>query len=113
MRHLVFRPRAEAEIRDARRTYEQSRTGLGKAFAEAVDIAVDGIVRNPLLHARVFGETRRVFVRGYPYQIFFRVTGARIVVVAVMHDRQHPRRWQRRACLVGEPTLTQSRERKR
>jgi plasmid stabilization system protein ParE len=111
MRILVFRLGAEAEILDACRYYENSRAGLGKAFANAVSIALDRIVRAPLAPACVEDEIRRVFVRRFPYAVLYEVSPARIRVVSVLHNRRHPRRWQRlkmRTMAVG-----QSRDRKR
>ena len=93
---LVFRPQAESELLDARRWYEERRPGLGRAFATAVAEAVAGIVENPLAYPRVHGETRRALVRRFPYAIYFRVLADELVVLAVMHGRRLPRRWQSR-----------------
>ncbi|MBI3079345.1 MAG: type II toxin-antitoxin system RelE/ParE family toxin [Deltaproteobacteria bacterium] len=93
---LVFRPQAESELLDARRWYEERRLGLGRAFAMAVDEAVAGIVENPSAYPRVHGETRRALVRRFPYAIYFRVLPDEVIVLAVMHGRRLPRRWQSR-----------------
>jgi toxin ParE1/3/4 len=93
---LVFRPEAEAELLEARGWYEQQRTGLGRTFAAAVDKAIEGIVQNPLAHPRLHGETRRGLVHKLPYAIYFRLIADELVVLAVMHGRRMPRRWQSR-----------------
>jgi plasmid stabilization system protein ParE len=111
MRVLVFRPEVEAEILDACRYYENSRAGLGKAFENAVNVAFDRIVTGPLAPSSVDEEIRRVFVRGFPYGIYYEVLPALIRVVAVVHKRRHPRRWQRRKMITM--AVGQSRERKR
>jgi toxin ParE1/3/4 len=111
MRTLAFRPEVEAEILDAYRYYENSRAGLGKAFKDAVKIAVDRSVRAPLAFARVDEEIRRVLVRGFPYSVFYEVLPAYVRVVAILHNRRHPRRWQRRK--MSEMAVDQSRVRKR
>lgn len=93
---LVFRPQAEAELLDARAWYEEQRPGLGQTFAAAVDRALAGIVQNPLAYPRVHGETRRALLQRFPYAIYFRVVSDELVVLAVMHGRRLPRRWQSR-----------------
>jgi plasmid stabilization system protein ParE len=93
---LVFRPQAESELLDARRWYEERRPGLGRAFATAVADAVADVLENPLAHPRVHGETRRALVRRFPYAVYFRVLPDELVVLAVMHGRRLPRRWQSR-----------------
>ena len=76
---LVFRPEAETELLDARAWYEEER-----------------LLQNPLAYPRVKGETRRAVVRRFPYAVYFRPIGDEIIVLAVMHGRRLPRRWQSR-----------------
>lgn len=111
MRILVFRPDVEAEILDACRYYENSRAGLGKAFENAVKLAFEAIVRAPLAPACVDEGTRRVFVRGFPYSVYYEMLPTCIRVLAVAHQRRHPRRWQRRK--MSAVAVGQSRDRKR
>ena len=93
---LVFRPEVEAELLDARAWYEGERIGLGAVFAAAVEATVAAILPNPLAYPRVKGDTRRALVRRFPYAVYFRSIGDEIVVLAVMHGRRLPRRWQSR-----------------
>ena len=94
--HLVLRPQAEAELLDARDWHKGQRPGLGGAFAAEVDAALARIVQAPLAYPRVQFETRRAVVRRFPYAIYFRAMPDEIVVLAVIHGRRHPRRWQSR-----------------
>jgi plasmid stabilization system protein ParE len=96
MRPLEFRSRAEDEILDAYRWYQQSRYGLGKAFADAVESAIARIVRIPFVHPCVDEETRRAPVHDFPYAIYYEVLLTHIDVVSITHTRRNPRRWQRR-----------------
>lgn len=93
---LVLRPQAETEVLNARDWYEDQRPGLGDAFATEVDRAVVGILQAPLAHPRVQIEIRRALLRRFPYAIYFRATPDEIVVLAVIHGRRHPQRWQSR-----------------
>ena len=91
---VVFRPQAEGEVRAARGWYEEQRPGLGARFADAIEQSVQRIVSNPLAFPLVHGEIRRAVVRQFPYAVYFRVHEDDIVVLAVMHGRRHPHRWQ-------------------
>jgi len=77
---------------EARRWYEERRSGLGEEFARALNETVARILENPHAFPQVRGETRRDVLRRFPYAVFFRVTGDHIVILAVTHGRRHPRR---------------------
>jgi plasmid stabilization system protein ParE len=93
---VSFRPEAEAEALETRDWYEARQAGLGAAFRQALDDAIERIADNPLQFQRARGETRRAILRRFPYAVYFRVLGNDILVLAV-HGRQHQRRWQSRA----------------
>ena len=93
---LVLRPQAEAELLDARHWYEDQRPGLGGGFAAEVDTTLAGVLQAPLAYPRVQGETRRALVRRVPYAIYSHAMPEEIVVLAIVHGRQHPRRWRSR-----------------
>jgi toxin ParE1/3/4 len=96
MHPLVFRREAEAEVLDAYFYYQQARSGLGKAFVEAVESAVVRIERTPLLHPRVLDDMRRSLLRRFPYAVYYEVLLGHVEVVSILHTRRDPRRWQRR-----------------
>lgn len=45
---LIYHPEAEAELVDAAEYYEEQLPGLGAEFLDAVDVAVDVVVSDPL-----------------------------------------------------------------
>ncbi|HEU0202709.1 MAG TPA: hypothetical protein VFR86_20035 [Burkholderiaceae bacterium] len=48
MRRIVIRPEARAEMREARRWYDERAEGLGSEFARALDAAIALAARDPL-----------------------------------------------------------------
>ena len=96
---LVVRPAAEADIVDAALWYEARATGLGADFLRAVDVALAEIQRMPERFPVVQMQCRRALLRRFPYGIYFIATAELISVVACMHARRDPRRWEER---VGE-----------
>lgn len=93
---IVFRPQADEEAEAARRWYEEQKPGLGVRFADSIDETLRRIAADPLAYPLVHGEFRRAVVRQFPFALYFRVHGDSVVILAVMHARRHPRRWQSR-----------------
>jgi plasmid stabilization system protein ParE len=58
---------------------------------------IDAIAEHPLRYPVVRRNTRRALLRRFPYAMYFRIYDDVIVVVACMHGRRNPRRWQLRA----------------
>jgi plasmid stabilization system protein ParE len=96
---LVVRQAAEAEIADAARWYEARAPGLGSDFLRAVDVALAEIRRMPERFPEVYPHCRRALLRRFPYAVYFIPSPEFVSVVACLHARRDPRRWQER---VGE-----------
>jgi toxin ParE1/3/4 len=95
-RRLTFRPEARTELLEIRRWYDRQRPGLGAEFGDEADRALSTLAQNAVAFQRVHGEIRRIRLHRFPYAIFYRILGDEVVVLAVMHGRRHPRRWQTR-----------------
>jgi plasmid stabilization system protein ParE len=93
---VLVRPAAAADIDDAFLWYERQRPGLGADFLRTVDSALAAIQSNPQLHAVIYRNTRRALLRRFPYGVYYRVYPDSIVIVACMHGRRDPKRWQAR-----------------
>ena len=93
---FIVRPAAAADIDEAFLWYEGQRAGLGAEFLSAAQALIDAIAENPLKHPVVGRNTRRALLRRFPYAIYYRVYDEIVVVVACMHGRRDPRRWQTR-----------------
>ena len=94
---LVLRRKARIDFDEAFDWYEQQRAGLGVRFAERVQWVFESISAMPELHAPIFGDVRRALVRTFPYSVFYRIRGGRVVVLAVFHNKRDPKIWQSRA----------------
>lgn len=92
----IVRPAAAADIDEAFLWYENQRPGLGHDFLAAADTLIDTIAEHPLRYPVVRRNTRRALLRRFPYAMYFRIYDEVVVVVACMHGRRNPRRWQGR-----------------
>ena len=93
---LVLRPAAAADIEEAFSWYEHQRKGLGNEFVAAVDAGLTEISHYPVRFPVHFRNTRRILLKRFPYAMFYRIYPDFVVVVACMHARRDPARWERR-----------------
>jgi plasmid stabilization system protein ParE len=54
------------------------------------------VQRDPELYQLVYRNARRVLLHTCPYAVFYIIQGDPVEVVACMHCRRNPRRWQAR-----------------
>jgi len=52
--------------------------------------------RNPLTYPVVFGSARRATLRRFPYSVIYEPSEDEILIVACIHGRRDPQRWQTR-----------------
>jgi plasmid stabilization system protein ParE len=93
---FLVKAKADADMRAAKRWYDDQRPGLGDEFIEEVLRAFEVIQRNPLAAPIRCRGTRRIAVKRFPYGVFYRLGGNQIRVVAVYHDKREPKGWKSR-----------------
>jgi toxin ParE1/3/4 len=94
---VLIRPAAAADVEEAYWWYESQRPGLGAEFRAAFRDAVNSITENPDRYPVVYRRTRRVLLKRFPYGVYYREYTEAIIVVACIHGRRDPRRWQSRS----------------
>lgn len=83
---------AELDLSDAVQWYDSERSGLGAEFLDEVDRRIGLILAYPALGRAIHNDVRRVLLKRFPYGIYYKRAGDRIVVVAVFHQRRDPQR---------------------
>ena len=96
-RRLVVRSAAEADIVNAALWYEAQVAGLGTDFLRAIDTAVTEITRMPERFPMVHPHCRRALLKRFPQCIFSVASADVISIIACMHARRDPRRWEERS----------------
>ncbi|MGH8554810.1 MAG: type II toxin-antitoxin system RelE/ParE family toxin [Gammaproteobacteria bacterium] len=97
MTEVIFRPAAAADVEDAFHWYEAQRPGLGSDFIASVRAGLQAILANPEINAVMHRNARRALLKRFPYTLYYRIYPKSIVVVACMHGRRDPLRWQPRS----------------
>lgn len=73
--------------------YDEAQPGLGARFAAAVEEATARALAFPMAGSPASAGTRRVFLKGFPFSLFYRPEGDGIVVFAVAHYARRPGYW--------------------
>ncbi|MFZ5572504.1 MAG: type II toxin-antitoxin system RelE/ParE family toxin [Thermodesulfobacteriota bacterium] len=89
---------ARTELYEAVVFYNIQKQGLGEEFAEEAEDTITRIKENPEAWPRLASSTRtrRCLTNRFPYGIIYQIRKNSILVVAVMHQRRHPRSWRSR-----------------
>ena len=90
---VTIRPRAETDLRDAFQWYEAQRPGLGEEFLTEVKRAVSFLEEQPDRRPLYYREFRRLLTRRFPYKLFYRIDGDRVIVFRILHAKRDHRRW--------------------
>jgi toxin ParE1/3/4 len=94
---LTLRKDAEKDLQAAFFYYQSCRQGLGHEFLLCVEMALEEICRNLIHYRQVYRDIHRVTLHRFPYAVYFICRDEKIIVLAVMHIRRDPDRWQARS----------------
>jgi plasmid stabilization system protein ParE len=89
-------PEARAELRAARGWYYERSPLSAIAFAHAIDNSVSRIREAPNSFSLADHGTRKFVLRRFPFNVFYRISEAEIVIVAVAHQKRRPGYWASR-----------------
>jgi plasmid stabilization system protein ParE len=97
MANLIVAEAAEAEYAAAADWYAARSLAAADGFTEAVAAAFRRILERPEWGAACDDAHRLVIVRGYPYQIIYRLAADNLIlVIAVAHCSRRPDYWVQR-----------------
>jgi toxin ParE1/3/4 len=91
-----FRKAARLEYDEAAIWYESQKIGLGSEFVVEIERALQTACENPQRFPSVLENVQLIRIRRFPYSIFFRVRGDRLIVLSVFHARRNPTIWRER-----------------
>ena len=95
IRHRYL-PSAREELNEAAAFYEASVPGLGEAFLDDVERAIELVRERPRIGASVGRGFRKAILRRFPFSIVYVDRDEEIVIVAVAHQRRRPGYWRER-----------------
>lgn len=95
MRLRVLRP-AQEDVGEAVEFYGNIRFALGKAFLNEVKRGYAQLRREPLIGSPIEHDERKFVLKGYPYNLIYRIEDDTIVVLAVAHHSREYAYWRKR-----------------
>lgn len=96
MKPVRFLEEAQDEFLEQISYYEQHQKGLGDRFREAVEAATALASAHPRLGSPWKLRTRRVFSKGFPFSVVYRIEASELVVFAIAHFKRRPTYWHGR-----------------
>jgi toxin ParE1/3/4 len=96
-RGISFHHLAEEELRDAARYFEQARPGLGTAFLDEAEQAIQQILEFPESAPEVEKGVRKKLLRRFPYAVLYSIREKDLRILAVPNQRQRPFYWRGRS----------------
>ncbi len=96
MKHIRFHDEARTEFLDQVAHYEEAKAGLGDRFYTEVEIAVARAGRTPRLGSPYKYDTKRMYLKKFPFSVVYMVRELEVIVLAVAHFRRRPGYWRKR-----------------
>ncbi|MBK6275311.1 MAG: type II toxin-antitoxin system RelE/ParE family toxin [Chitinophagales bacterium] len=87
---------AENDVFEIIKWYNEQQENLGFEFYEVLLMMYDEICVQPLHFKFIFKQFRKTTTLHFPYNIFFRIDGDKIIVVGVFHQKRKPSLWRKR-----------------
>jgi len=87
---------AELDIKDAFIWYQEQNAHLSITFEKHLSKTIQNLPKNPLKIQIRYNKTRVVFLKKFPYGVHFNIQGNQIIIIAVFHTSQSPRKWESR-----------------
>jgi hypothetical protein len=96
MKPLSWLSIAEHELAEAANFYDETQSGVGRLFLDAIQETGERIRRNPEWWPVLAAPVRSCRVFPFPYRLLYREFPDRIQIVALYHNSRRPDGWKNR-----------------
>ena len=93
---VEFHSDAKIELSESAEWYAERSSSAARSFLVAIDVAIASIVDAPNRFVSIDDRHQSCSVIKFPFQIVFRVSDDRILIVAVAHAKRRPGYWRGR-----------------
>jgi toxin ParE1/3/4 len=88
---LLIEQDAEADISEITDWYRDQRNGLEEVFLLRLRESLNELCNNPLQYQQRFRNVRVALLHKFPYQVFYKLFGEKILVLGVIHTSRNPK----------------------
>jgi len=92
--NVEVHPAAQEELHAARIWYEERSPLSAVGFAHEIAGAISRIAEAPSRYPLLEHGTRKVVLQRFPFSIFYRATEAKVVIIAIAHQKRRPGYWR-------------------
>ncbi|UAA39315.1 type II toxin-antitoxin system RelE/ParE family toxin [Paraneptunicella aestuarii] len=93
---IFFHPDVYIELSRSFGWYESKAQGLGSKFISNIEAQLEVIKNFPDIRNKLPENFRSAPLNTFPYSIIYRKSGSEIFIIAITHQKPHPRRWLKR-----------------
>ena len=88
---LKYFDEVEADVHKAKIWYKEQKEGLEIAFADAIERAIESILKAPQSYALRYKKARIAHPKRFPYNIHFYIDepNTTVVITAIVHNKRH------------------------
>ena len=90
-----FSESAYKDLEESELHYNNERFGLGEEFLDEVYSAILHICDDPSIWQNIHREVQRYSLKRFPFKIIYRVEGEQVEIVAINHNKRHPKYWKK------------------
>lgn len=89
---VIIKEEAYQDLQKAYDYYEEQKPGLGDRFLENVKQRLSYLKRYPLHFSKIEKDFRQTLIDVFPYLIVYEISSRQIIVYAVFHGKQNPKK---------------------
>ena len=93
---IRFDPAAQRELNEAANFYDAEDPGLGGAFLDAIERAINQMQAFPESSPISLAPVRTMVLSAFPFSVIYWVTDDAVIVLAVAHHNCQPGYWRGR-----------------
>jgi toxin ParE1/3/4 len=93
--NILITPDASTDIELAYRWYQDIQENTANRFVDDIDATFGKLVEYPRVHRELLLGCRHVRLMDFPYYIYYKIEGDKIVVFLIVHTSRNPR-WIKR-----------------
>ena len=95
MANFSTRPLAQQDIQEVVDYYDDINPKLADSFLVELEQCYNKIKQIPEGFQKRLGNIRTAFLKNFPFGVYYKIYGGKIVVIAILHTSKNPAIWKK------------------